>query len=317
MILPTQPLDLHPLRQATLTTQPDGTPISELRYTASGEPPTGYRYTGQLSKLDTTGLYYYGARWYDPYLNRMLSPDSIVPDPYNPLDWDRYSYARNNPIKYTDPSGHAVACATDAGNGCAGFGPSTIVKAGFDPEKTNEYLRKFMESRPDYRVEKDPLIYGKNEEQLVRTAQFQVEAEKPLDLGDWTLQVGRSDAVYAGMGIRMDIFGAVDGKGNMGLFISFGGGGYSALGASVGPFIGTTNAPSIDKLIGPSLQVGGQVGEAAYVSGEYDFFRDSETGEIYSGPSISTGNTLTLPWPGVLYGTGTNTWAIWYRPRPE
>ena len=39
----------------------------------------------------------------------MLSPDSIVPDPYNPLDWNRYSYARYNPIRYTDPTGHMVA----------------------------------------------------------------------------------------------------------------------------------------------------------------------------------------------------------------
>ena len=33
-------------------------------------------------------------------------PDSIIPDPYNLLDWDRYSYVRNNPLKYTDPDGH-------------------------------------------------------------------------------------------------------------------------------------------------------------------------------------------------------------------
>ena len=99
MILPTQPLDLHPLRQTTLTTQPDGTPISELRYTASGETPTGYRYTSQLSKLDTTGLYYYGARWYDPGIMAFVSADMLIPDPYNPLDWNRYMYARGNSIR--------------------------------------------------------------------------------------------------------------------------------------------------------------------------------------------------------------------------
>jgi len=109
MILPTQPLDHHPLRQTTLTTQPDGTPISELRYTAygeeryaSGEPPTGYRYTGQLSKLDTTGLYYYGARWYDPAIMTFARADTLIPDPSNPLDWNRYLYSRVNPVRYTD-----------------------------------------------------------------------------------------------------------------------------------------------------------------------------------------------------------------------
>lgn len=40
------------------------------------------------------------------YLNRWLQPDVIVPDPYNSLDLDRYSYVRNNPTRYTDPTGH-------------------------------------------------------------------------------------------------------------------------------------------------------------------------------------------------------------------
>src|SRR5574338_1319626 len=49
------------------------------------------------------GLMYYGARWYDPYLNHFTQPDSIVPDPYNPQGWDRYAYVLNNPLRYTDP----------------------------------------------------------------------------------------------------------------------------------------------------------------------------------------------------------------------
>jgi hypothetical protein len=49
---------------------------------------------------------FYNARWYDPYLNQFTQPDSIVPDQYNSLDWNRYAYTRYNPIKYSDPSGH-------------------------------------------------------------------------------------------------------------------------------------------------------------------------------------------------------------------
>jgi hypothetical protein len=30
----------------------------------------------------------------------------LVPNPYNPQDLNRYSYVRNNPLRYTDPSGH-------------------------------------------------------------------------------------------------------------------------------------------------------------------------------------------------------------------
>jgi len=77
----------------------------ETRYT-DGSPPTRYQYTGQYSYTAEFGLYFYNARWYDPYLNRWTQPDSIIPETYHPLDWDRYSYARNNPVKYVDPDGH-------------------------------------------------------------------------------------------------------------------------------------------------------------------------------------------------------------------
>ena len=81
-------------------------PFGEDRYT-SGSAPTSFRFTGQRLE-NGLELYFYGARWYDSYLNRWTSPDSIIPDPSNPLDWDRYQYARSNPVKYTDPTGHRV-----------------------------------------------------------------------------------------------------------------------------------------------------------------------------------------------------------------
>ncbi len=64
------------------------------------------KFTGQ--RLDGTGLYYYGARYYDPNIGRFISADSIVPDPMNPQSLNRYSYCLNNPLKYTDPSGHLM-----------------------------------------------------------------------------------------------------------------------------------------------------------------------------------------------------------------
>jgi hypothetical protein len=35
-------------------------------------------------------------------------PDPFIPDPGNPQDLNRYSYVRNNPLKYTDPTGSRV-----------------------------------------------------------------------------------------------------------------------------------------------------------------------------------------------------------------
>ena len=71
--------------------------------------PTDIGYTGQ--RLDSyIKLVQMGARWYSPILGRWLSPDSIVPQPVNPQDFNRYGYTRNNPLKYVDPSGHFTQC---------------------------------------------------------------------------------------------------------------------------------------------------------------------------------------------------------------
>jgi RHS repeat-associated protein len=61
-------------------------------------------YTGK--ELDSTGLYYYGARFYSHELGRFITPDTIVQAPYDPQSLNRYSYCRNNPINYVDPTGH-------------------------------------------------------------------------------------------------------------------------------------------------------------------------------------------------------------------
>ena len=45
--------------------------------------------------LGTLGIYFFEARWLDPKLGRFLSADTIIPDTYNCLDWDRYSYLRH------------------------------------------------------------------------------------------------------------------------------------------------------------------------------------------------------------------------------
>ena len=72
---------------------------------------TTLNYTGQ--RLDGTGLLYYHARTYDPVLGRFLSPDTMTPNPANPQDFNRYSYTSNNPLRYTDPTGHWIESALD------------------------------------------------------------------------------------------------------------------------------------------------------------------------------------------------------------
>ncbi len=74
----------------------------------TGTTPTTFRFTGQREQSEI-GLYFYNARWYDSSLGRFTSPDTIIPGAGNPLAWDRFAYTLNNPVRYTDPSGHASA----------------------------------------------------------------------------------------------------------------------------------------------------------------------------------------------------------------
>jgi RHS repeat-associated protein len=61
---------------------------------------TDQAFTGQKHNMDL-GLYYYNARWYLPGLGRFASADTIVPDPSNPQQYNRYTYVLNNPMTHT------------------------------------------------------------------------------------------------------------------------------------------------------------------------------------------------------------------------
>jgi RHS repeat-associated protein len=113
------------------------TEAGEVRYRAfgatrftSGMTPTSVRFTGQREEA-ALGLYFYNARWYDPVLGHFLSPDTVVPEAGNALDYHRYAYVRFNPLQYTDPSGH---CPQPSGQ----FAKSNVIcVAGFIPTQTS------------------------------------------------------------------------------------------------------------------------------------------------------------------------------------
>lgn len=106
------------LGSTSITADSLGNRVAEVRYKAWGEDryafgttPTTYRYTGQRQEVGLgpdgePGLYYYNARWYDPYTGRFVQADTVIPGMMNPQALNRYSYVFNNPIGTTDPSGH-------------------------------------------------------------------------------------------------------------------------------------------------------------------------------------------------------------------
>jgi RHS repeat-associated protein len=105
----------HPdhLGSTSYITDASGEVYQHLEYFAFGETfveehnntdKTPYLFNGK--ELDEeTGLYYYGARYYEPQVSIMLSVDRFA-EKYPGIS--PYSYAANNPVKYVDINGDSI-----------------------------------------------------------------------------------------------------------------------------------------------------------------------------------------------------------------
>ncbi len=110
------------LGSTSYVTDESGQLTEHLEYFAGGETwidenpaeptPVPLDYNGK--ELDRNGLYYYGARYYDPRTNLWQSPDpdtssylDAAPNDgvFQPFNLDSYTYASDNPIRLTDPDG--------------------------------------------------------------------------------------------------------------------------------------------------------------------------------------------------------------------
>jgi len=73
--------------------------------TTQTPPKTNRGYTGH-EHIEDTKYINMNARLYDPTIGRFLSADTVIDGMYTTQGFNRYSYVKNNPLKYTDPSGH-------------------------------------------------------------------------------------------------------------------------------------------------------------------------------------------------------------------
>lgn len=97
------------LGSVTALTDEAGAVVEETRYYPYGAVREGgtasrYLYTGQESDPETD-LYYYRSRFYDPRIRRFTQPDFVTPDLYDSQQLNPYSYVRNNPVVFVDPTG--------------------------------------------------------------------------------------------------------------------------------------------------------------------------------------------------------------------
>lgn len=81
-------------------------PVDQVVYSPDNEPALflGRGYTGH-EHLTMFGLINMNARLYDPAIGRFLSPDPYVQAPDFSQNFNRYSYAMNNPLVYIDQDG--------------------------------------------------------------------------------------------------------------------------------------------------------------------------------------------------------------------
>jgi RHS repeat-associated protein len=129
------------LSSTSLATDISGAPVAETRYLPYGEERwitgtlvTDFTFTGQRAERGF-GLMDYNARYYDPWLGRFVSADTVVPEPGNPQALNRYAYTANNPLKYVDPSGNCHGLSGAAFDTCV----KTVVAIASGVHKANEY----------------------------------------------------------------------------------------------------------------------------------------------------------------------------------
>jgi RHS repeat-associated protein len=329
---------LHPdhLGGTALTTVGGGSGVIQ-GYHAYGRFRTGgvltsdHKFTGQ--KLDASGLYYFNARYYDPELGSFISPDTMVPDPTNLHDHNRYMAFRGNPMKYNDPSGHQASCilgtngAWQCGNSTVGgqtqtslVNPVTATEFGPQQLNTQEIIER---TAREVAKELQYLVLVYNDDGTVNwnatignTVLSDLTDCAKLAGGVCGVSLGASQGAGGGVRYSLDIF--ADQEGQFDVFGTFGGGGYlppvalvtggTVLAAHIETSkiaVSVVRNASIGDMRGWSGQFGGGFAAGHGVTAEWIIGRNSG-GEYWHGLSMGGSQgayldihlTTTYSWSG-------------------
>jgi RHS repeat-associated protein len=99
---------------------PSKTKYSDTAYGAFGEPygatgTSNAQYAGLTSDIPSGTEQVSESRRYHPTQGRWVSPDSIIPNIFNPQSLNSYAYVTNNPLGSNDPSGHGDNSTVSSG----------------------------------------------------------------------------------------------------------------------------------------------------------------------------------------------------------
>ena len=129
--------------------------------------------------------------------NRWLSPDSIVPDPTNPQSFNRYSYVRNSPLNFTDPSGHCESGYVDAeydDYACWELAHSLSEKHGISVEHFGVMTLDQLQNEGYAQM----LAFTLDRFSLVKSGQL-TDAEATVDLLEYAIENAAGGDVETGM----------------------------------------------------------------------------------------------------------------------
>jgi len=110
---------LHDREEQVFSFDPWGRRRHPQRWTYYTYPTTylfvrGFTGHEHLDKFDFINM---NGRIYDPVISYFTSPDPVIGIPNNAQGFNLYTYARNNPLRYVDPSGYLDTEVSDIGGG--------------------------------------------------------------------------------------------------------------------------------------------------------------------------------------------------------
>ncbi|MFS2160485.1 RHS repeat domain-containing protein [Pseudomonas sp. Pseusp122] len=132
------------------------------------------RYSGK--ERDATGLYYYGLRYYAPWLQRWLNPDPDgVADGLN-----LYRMVANSPINHADQQGREGFDMTTTLTGVAAGLMSLALALGFAWQRRRDAERAHTEAQMNY-VSQQTQEFGLNETEAAKLVKNVQRAQGPIE----------------------------------------------------------------------------------------------------------------------------------------